>query len=53
MKVILLLLAVSLSVAITFLFAFIWSARNGQFEDNYAAANKMLFDKNKTGKKEK
>ncbi|MBS3915033.1 MAG: cbb3-type cytochrome oxidase assembly protein CcoS [Bacteroidetes bacterium] len=52
MKIIILLLAVSLSVALAFLIAFIWSAKTGQFEDNFADANRILFD-NKTSKKDK
>jgi len=45
-KVIILLLAVSLTVAIGFLLAFIWSAKTGQFDDQFSPANKILFDKN-------
>jgi cbb3-type cytochrome oxidase maturation protein len=44
MMVMVLLLSVSLFVALLFLLAFIWSARNGQFEDRFAAANKILFE---------
>ncbi len=46
MKVIIILLAVSLSVAIGFLLAFIWSVKTGQFDDQFSPANKLLFDKN-------
>ena len=51
MMVMILLLGVSLFVALIFLAAFIWSARSGQFEDQYAAANKILFEKRNSKKK--
>ena len=46
MIVLILLLAVSLSVALGFLVAFIWSAKSGQFDDFFSPANKILFEKN-------
>lgn len=46
MKVIILLLGVSLTVAVGFLLAFIWSAKTGQFDDQFSPPNKILFDKN-------
>jgi cbb3-type cytochrome oxidase maturation protein len=51
MKVIILLLAVSLTVAIGFLIAFIWGAQSGQFDDNFSPANKILFDNKNTEQK--
>lgn len=44
MSVILILLAASLSIAICFLVAFIWSVKNGQYEDDYTPSVRMLFD---------
>lgn len=44
MTVILLLLSVSLCIAGGFLVAFLWSVHNGQYEDDYAPANRILFD---------
>jgi len=44
MSVIIVLLGASLLVAIFFLAAFIWSVRNGQFEDNFSPAHRMLFE---------
>ncbi|QHS61611.1 cbb3-type cytochrome oxidase assembly protein CcoS [Chitinophaga agri] len=44
MSVIIILLGASLLVAIFFLAAFIWSVRNGQFEDNFSPAHRMLFE---------
>lgn len=44
MSVILILLGASLLVAIFFLAAFIWSVRNGQFEDDFSPAHRVLFE---------
>ena len=44
MSVIILLLFVSISVAALFLAAFIWSVKTGQFDDEAAAAMRMLYD---------
>jgi cbb3-type cytochrome oxidase maturation protein len=44
MSVIIFLLVASLSVALLFLGAFIWSVRNRQFEDDYAPPRRILFD---------
>ena len=47
MSVIILLIGVSLLVALIFLFAFIWSVKNGQYEDKYTPSVRMLFDDDK------
>jgi cbb3-type cytochrome oxidase maturation protein len=44
MSVIILLLIASLSVALLFLGAFIWSVRHRQFEDEYSPPLRILFD---------
>ncbi|HMR43539.1 MAG TPA: cbb3-type cytochrome oxidase assembly protein CcoS [Saprospiraceae bacterium] len=44
MKVIFLLILASLVVAAGFLYAFIWAVRDGQFEDDYTPAVRILFD---------
>ncbi|SFN77948.1 cytochrome oxidase maturation protein, cbb3-type [Chitinophaga sp. YR627] len=44
MSVIIILLGASLLVALFFLAAFIWSVRNGQFEDNFSPAHRVLFE---------
>jgi cbb3-type cytochrome oxidase maturation protein len=44
MSVIILLLVASLSVALVFLGAFIWSVRHRQFEDDYSPPRRILFD---------
>lgn len=44
MSVIILLLIISISVAALFLAAFIWSVKNGQYEDEVAPAVRILFE---------
>ncbi|HRF24312.1 MAG: Cytochrome oxidase maturation protein cbb3-type [Bacteroidetes bacterium ADurb.BinA245] len=44
MSVIIILLAVSITVAGFFLFAFLWSVKSGQFEDDYSPGSRILFD---------
>lgn len=43
-EVIVLLIAVSLVLAIIFLFAFIWANKSGQFEDNQSPAVRILLN---------
>lgn len=50
MSVIIILLLVSLGVATAFLLAFIWSVKNGQFDDDESPATSILFE-NKNLKK--
>ena len=52
MNVIILLLIASVSVAALFLAAFIWSVKNGQFEDDVAPAVRILFEDKPAVKKE-
>ena len=44
MSVMVVLVIASLSVAIGFLFAFIWAVKSGQFDDKYTPSVRMLFD---------
>ena len=44
MKVILLLIAISLIVAVGFLIAFFWAVKDGQFDDDYTPSVRILFD---------
>ena len=44
MSAIFILIAASLTIAIGFLIAFIWSVKDGQFEDDYTPSVRMLFD---------
>jgi len=44
MNVLYILIIVSLSIAVLFLGVFIYSVRNGQYDDNYTPSVRMLFD---------
>jgi len=44
LNVIVVLLLASLSVAVTFLAAFIWAVRSGQYEDTTTPSMRMLTD---------
>ena len=44
MSVIYILITVSISVAVFFLFAFIKAVRSGQYDDDYTPSVRMLFD---------
>ena len=44
MSVAIILLIASISVALSFLAAFIWSIKSGQMDDNYSPPRRILFD---------
>lgn len=44
MSVIIILLTVSLTVAVCFLLAYIWSIKSGQFDDDFSPAHRIFFD---------
>ncbi len=44
MQIIFILIAVSISLALFFLFSFIWANKKGQFEDTYGPAYRVLFE---------
>ena len=44
MSVIVLLIGVSVLVAGAFLFAFLWSVKNGQMDDDYTPSIRILFE---------
>lgn len=44
MIIILALIVISLIVAGSFLFAFIWAVKSGQYEDDYSPAVRILYD---------
>ena len=50
MSVIILLLIASISVAAIFLGAFLWSVKNGQYDDETSPPMRILFDGNGTPK---
>jgi cbb3-type cytochrome oxidase maturation protein len=45
MGIIILLIIVSVSIAGGFLVAFLWSVNDGQFDDDIAPAQRILFEK--------
>ena len=44
MSVIIILSIASISIAAMFLLAFIWSVKDGQYDDEYSPPRRMLFD---------
>jgi cbb3-type cytochrome oxidase maturation protein len=44
LSVLFILIAISIVVAATFLIAFLWSVRSGQYDDDYTPSIRMLFD---------
>lgn len=44
MGIIVILIAISLSIALIFLLLFYWSIKNGQYDDTYTHSVRMLFD---------
>ncbi len=44
MSALFLLIGISILVAGSFLAAFLWSVRNGQFDDDYTPSIRILFD---------
>jgi len=44
MSAIFIMLGASLLIAVGFLLAFLWSVKNGQFEDDVTPSIRMLFD---------
>jgi cbb3-type cytochrome oxidase maturation protein len=47
MNIIIVLICISLTVALIFLGAFLWSLKSGQFDDTYGPSVRMLFDDKK------
>lgn len=50
MTIIILLISISLTIALIFLGAFIWSIRSGQYDDTYGPSVRMLFEDRKKKK---
>lgn len=53
MEIIYLMIGGSLLIALIFLGAFIWAAKSGQFEEDFAPAVRILFDDPEPKKQEK
>jgi len=47
MEIIILLIFISLTIALAFLGAFIWSMKSGQYDDTYGPSVRMLFEDKK------
>jgi cbb3-type cytochrome oxidase maturation protein len=47
MSVIIFLFVCSVLVAAGFLLAFIWSVKDGQYDDEFSSANRVLYDDKK------
>ena len=52
MGVLILLLLVSIGIAGGFLLAFFWSVKDGQFDDDFSPARRILFEDEKQVKSE-
>lgn len=50
MQIIVVLICVSVIVASLFLWAFIWSVKSGQYDDDYTPSVRMLFEDQQTDK---
>ncbi|MEO5600863.1 MAG: cbb3-type cytochrome oxidase assembly protein CcoS [Cyclobacteriaceae bacterium] len=53
MGIIIVLVAISLSIALTFLLIFYWCMKSGQYDDTYTPSVRMLFDSKAKEEKEK
>jgi cbb3-type cytochrome oxidase maturation protein len=53
MSVLIILLLVSIGIAGSFLVAYLWSVRDGQFDDDYSPARRMLFTDSKPAEPKK
>lgn len=51
MKIIFLLIAIGLVIALGFLGAFLWAVKSGQYDDDYTPSIRILFDDNNKEKK--
>lgn len=47
MMIIILLISISLTIAVTFLAVFFWNIKSGQYDDMYTPSVRMLFDPKK------
>jgi cbb3-type cytochrome oxidase maturation protein len=48
MSALFVLIGISIFVAASFLTAFLWSVKNGQYDDDYTPSVRMLFDDDST-----
>lgn len=52
MSALIILIAISITVAGGFLLAFLWSVKNGQYDDDYTPSVRMLFENKQEKKKD-
>ena len=52
MGIIVLLIGISITIALTFLVIFLWNIKSGQYDDTYTPSVRMLFDDKTKKKKE-
>ena len=52
MSVLVILIAVSITIASCFLIAYIWAIKSGQYDDKHTPAMRILFDDNKPVQKD-
>lgn len=50
MGIIVLLIGISITIALTFLVIFLWNMKSGQYEDTYTPSVRMLFEDKKKKK---
>lgn len=53
MQIVFALIFISVGLALFFLVSFLWANKNGQFEDTYGPAHRMLFDDDELNKQQK
>jgi cbb3-type cytochrome oxidase maturation protein len=53
MSVIIILISISILIELTFLVAFIWAVKTGQYDDTFSPSVRMLMDDRKTKKDKK
>ena len=44
MSIIIILISISITIAVTFLGIFLWNMKTGQYDDTYTPSVRMLFD---------
>lgn len=49
MAIIIILIAISLTIAVFFLIVFYWNMRSGQYDDTYTPSVRMLFEDKRPG----
>jgi cbb3-type cytochrome oxidase maturation protein len=51
MMIIVILIAISLTIAVLFLGLFLWNIRSGQYKDTYTPSIRILFEEKEKGSK--